>query len=205
MKAHIALTTSYSSLIANCAPVAILLSACSVAPVSEDAVTVSGRTGYSAYTSEQQRVSQDACGYAAAYRAGDYVYLSGVVVGAPPGEALDRAGFRERVCRTLQYAHRNLEAAGSDIRDVAEIISFHVWDSPHLALTKLEHLELIAEVKRQFTEVPHPAWSAIGVSELLPDTGLVELRMVAYSPTSGPRMRSDDTTQQGSMIDCGES
>ena len=204
MNARHALTTLHSSLTAVCAPVALLLSACSVAPANEEAVSVSGRTGYSAYTSEQQRISQDEWGYAAAYRAGDYVYLSGVVVGVPPGETLDRVGFRERVCRTLQYADRNLEAAGSDIRDVAEIISFHVWDSPHLALTKLEHLEVIAEVKRQFIEVPHPAWSAIGVSELLPDTGLVELRMVAYSPTSGAQRRSVDNTLQGSMVDCGD-
>lgn len=138
--------------------------------------------GSAVYLSERHKEANDQWGYAGAYRAGDYVYLSGVVSGAWEGEPMDVEAFKENLRQTFTHADRVLKAADASIEDVVEIISFHIWGSPLFEGGKLEHLQAVADVKKEFMTGAHPAWSAIGVSELLPDNGLVELRMVAYAP-----------------------
>ncbi len=156
------------------------------ASAQEEPVRVPGpHGGYAAYQNQQQKQSHDRWGFAAARRAGDYVYLSGVVVGAGPDETLDTEAFKERVRSTFARANDSFKAAGASIDEVVDIISFHVFDSPRLADGKLAQLDAMAEVKREFMPGADPAWTAIGVSELLPDNGFIEIRMVAYSPAKG--------------------
>ncbi|WP_425408712.1 Rid family hydrolase [Hyphococcus sp.] len=138
--------------------------------------------GGAVYLNDAHREANDKWGYAGAYRAGDYVYLSGVVAGAWGGEPMDDAAFRENLRQVFKRADDVLGAADASLEDVVEIISFHVWGSPMFSGDKRAHMEALAEVKREFMPAPHPAWSAIGVSELLPNNGVVELRMVAYAP-----------------------
>lgn len=168
-----------SRLVAACAA----LSSIAFAASAQEPVRVPGPHGGGAYyLSEEQKERQAAWGYAGAYRAGDFVYLSGVVTGAPDGAALDAEGFKEHLRRSFRYAGETLKAAGSSLDEVVDIASFHVWDSPAFPEGKLVHMEAVAAVKREFMAAPDPAWTAIGVSELLPDNGLVEIRMIAYSP-----------------------
>ncbi|MEO1136509.1 MAG: Rid family hydrolase [Pseudomonadota bacterium] len=138
--------------------------------------------GAAVYIDARQKAAHDRWGFAGAYRAGDFVYLSGVVAGAWQGDPINEEEFKETLRQTFNRADEVFEAAGADIEDVVEIISFHVWDSPLFDGDKIAHLRAVADVKREFMSEPDPAWSAIGVSELLPDAGLVELRMVAYAP-----------------------
>ncbi len=155
----------------------------SSAAMAQEPVRVDGPHGGAAfYANAKQKEMQDAYGYSGAYRAGDFIYLSGVVAGAPAGETLDKEAFKDTVRNALRFAEANLKAAGGEMADVIDIASFHVWDSPAFAGGKNEHLDAVAEVKREFMPEPHPAWTAIGVSELVPDNGLVEIRLIAYSP-----------------------
>lgn len=159
----------------------ILLFACEAA--ADEAVRIEGPHGGAAYyASAQQKENQDAYGYAGAYRAGDFIYLSGVVAGAPEGATLNSEEFKFAVRSAFQYAEKNLKAAGGEMADVIDIATFHVWDSSAFEGGKNEHLAVIVEVKREFIPEPNPAWTAIGVAELVPDNGLVEIRLTAYSP-----------------------
>ncbi|MCK5748651.1 MAG: RidA family protein [Oricola sp.] len=153
------------------------------AAAAAEPVNVPGPHGGGAYyLTEQQKEMHDAWGYAGAYRAGDFVYLSGVVTGSPDGAPLDAETFKEHLRRSFRYAGETLEAAGASFEEVVDITSFHVWNSPAFPAGKIAHMEALAAVKREFMPAPDPAWTAIGVSELLPDNGLVEIRMIAYAP-----------------------
>ncbi len=159
-----------------------VIAATSAIAQDEPVVDPGPHGGGAVYLSERHKEVNDKWGFAGAYRAGDYVYLSGVVSGAWEGEPMDADAFKENLRQTFTHADRVLKAADASMEDVVEIISFHIWGSPLFEGDKLEHLQAVADVKKEFMTGAHPAWSAIGVSELLPDNGLVELRMVAYAP-----------------------
>lgn len=120
--------------------------------------------------------------FAPAHRAGDFVYFSGVVAGAWEGEPLDREGYKEAIRTAMQTIEATLAAAGASFQDVVKLRTFHVFDSPLVEIGKVEQVEALAEVKGEFIPEPHPAWTAVGTTALLPDNGLVEIEIVAYDP-----------------------
>jgi enamine deaminase RidA (YjgF/YER057c/UK114 family) len=67
-----------------------------------------------------------------------------------------------------------LNEAGADLSDIVEITSYHVDIS--------RHMEAFMKVWARTLTEPYPAWTAIGVSELIVPGGLVELRAVAAVP-----------------------
>jgi len=76
------------------------------------------------------------------------------------------------------FVHLGLYLAAADawMRDIVEITSYHVGLREHLA-------EFIAAKDRHVLE-PFPAWSAIGVSQLITEGALVEVRVIARDPSS---------------------
>jgi enamine deaminase RidA (YjgF/YER057c/UK114 family) len=64
-----------------------------------------------------------------------------------------------------------LAEAGCTFADVVEMTSYHV------GLTA--HAETFVAVKDRFLEAPYPAWTAVGISELVFPGGLVEIRITA--------------------------
>jgi enamine deaminase RidA (YjgF/YER057c/UK114 family) len=67
-----------------------------------------------------------------------------------------------------------LVAAGATLADVVELTSYHVEIG--------RHMDAFMRVKDLYLGEPYPAWTAVGVSELVVPGGLVELRAVA-APT----------------------
>lgn len=120
--------------------------------------------------------------FSPAVRAGDYIFFSGVVAGARDDKPLDRDAYKDQVRRAFAALGRTLKAAGAGFEDVAKIRTFHVFDSPLITIPKQDQVLAIAEVKGEFIPEPHPAWTAVGTTALLPDRGLVEIEIVAYSP-----------------------
>ncbi len=55
--------------------------------------------------------------------------------------------------------------------DVVEITTYHV--------ELKRHLDTFVRVKDEYVAEPYPAWTAIGVSELITDGALVEIRAIA--------------------------
>jgi enamine deaminase RidA (YjgF/YER057c/UK114 family) len=75
--------------------------------------------------------------------------------------------FREAF-RILQ---NNLLHAGLTTRNVVDLTTYHV------GLKK--HLSAFMKVRDEFIAAPYPAWTAIGVLDLITDGALVEIRAIA--------------------------
>lgn len=67
-----------------------------------------------------------------------------------------------------------LNAAGADLCDVIELTSYHV--DIH------RHMPLFMQVRDRYLSAPWPAWTAVGVADLIVPGGLVELRAIAAHP-----------------------
>lgn len=67
----------------------------------------------------------------------------------------------------------SLHEANAGFTDIIEMTTYHVG--------LREHLEEFRSVKDEFICEPHPAWTAIGVSELASEGAVVEIKVVAMS------------------------
>lgn len=119
-----------------------------------------------------------------AIRAGDYVYLSGMVLGVPPhyDKPMGAEAFKERAEDLFRYMQRYARSAGAELSGIVKINTFHVENPELTPLDKTEQARLIAEVKKAYVPEPHPAWTAVGTTGLFPPNGLVEIEVVIYSP-----------------------
>jgi enamine deaminase RidA (YjgF/YER057c/UK114 family) len=104
---------------------------------------------------------------------GDFVFFSGITgtrgdlsIAADP-----ETQFRE-VFRILQA---NLIQARLAPSDVVDITTYHVGIR--------KHLDIFMKVKDEYLLEPYPAWTAIGVSELITEGALVEIRAIAKRPS----------------------
>ena len=110
---------------------------------------------------------------APAVRAGDFVYISGVVGFIPEGEARTPEAYEAAIRDTFERVAKALEAAGAGWDDVAEMTTFHV--------DMREHQEIFRTVREEYVaERPYAAWTGIGVEKLWVDSLFVEIRVVAY-------------------------
>jgi enamine deaminase RidA (YjgF/YER057c/UK114 family) len=107
-----------------------------------------------------------------AVRLGELLLLSGVTgtrtdgtVASDPAEQFEQA---------FEHLGLYLRAAGAGFGDIAELTSYHVG--------LREHLDAFTAVKDRYLHRPFPAWSAIGVAELITPGALVEVRVVARAP-----------------------
>ena len=117
---------------------------------------------------EDQRELEE-WGYADAVIDGDRVWLSGVVAGLRPGETMaDQERAYDRAFRGLGDV---LKRAGSSFDGVVEITTFHT-DLP-------AQIEAFKKIKHRYIRGPFPAWTAIDIDRLVPDRGLVEIKLVA--------------------------
>jgi enamine deaminase RidA (YjgF/YER057c/UK114 family) len=114
-----------------------------------------------------ERAFQERYGYADAVIAGDTIYLSGVVAGMAPGETTMVPAYERAFARLEKILLR----AGVGWADVVDITSFHT--------DVKSQLDAMATVKNRHIKPPFPAWTAIGVSRLLPDTGITEIKIIA--------------------------
>ena len=117
-----------------------------------------------------ERKFQQDWGYADAVIAGDTVYLSGVVAGLRDGETDLKLAYDRAFARIGKV----LERSGASWDDVVDITSFHT------DLTT--QMPAIVAVKKKYMRDPPPAWTAIGVSRLIPNSGITEIKIVAKLP-----------------------
>lgn len=124
--------------------------------------------------------------YAHAIRAGDFVYISGIVIAAPPDDTLpiSKERFRELTERTFETIQRYLATADASLAGMVKINTFHVLDGKNTSLTIDEQALVIAETKTKYAVEPHPAWTAVGTTGLFSPRGIVEIEMVVYAPLS---------------------
>jgi enamine deaminase RidA (YjgF/YER057c/UK114 family) len=117
-----------------------------------------------------ERKFQQDWGYADAIVAGDTIYLSGVVAGLRNGETDLKLPYERAFARIGDI----LKRAGAGWDDVVDITSFHT------DLTT--QMPAIVAVKNKYVVGPPPAWTAIEVARLIPNTGITEIKIVAKLP-----------------------
>jgi enamine deaminase RidA (YjgF/YER057c/UK114 family) len=115
---------------------------------------------------------QEQNGFADAVIAGDDVILSGVITEVKDGDA----GLEAAYTRTFQAIAQTLERAGASWDDVLEISSFHT----DLA----SQISSFVAAKGQFVRLPHPAWTAVGTTALVGNSGITETRVRAKLSTA---------------------
>lgn len=106
-------------------------------------------------------------GFAEAVTHGDTVYLSGVVAGLW-GDTTDQSVAYDRAFAQIADI---LKRAGSSWDDVIEMTTYHTDITTQL--------DAFVKVKSRYVTAPYPAWTAIDVDRLVPDKGLVEIKVVA--------------------------
>ncbi|MGH8877417.1 MAG: RidA family protein [Stackebrandtia sp.] len=102
-------------------------------------------------------------------RSGNLVLVSGLTGTAPPGHVANDAAQQVRMA--FQQVGWCLAAAGLEYRHIVEMTTYHVG--------LRDHLDVFARVKDEFITAPYPAWTAIGVSELITPGAIVEIRVTA--------------------------
>jgi enamine deaminase RidA (YjgF/YER057c/UK114 family) len=112
------------------------------------------------------QIEQD-WGFSDAIVTGDTIYLSGVVAGVREGETDLRLGYT----RAFERIAVILKNAGASWDDVVEMTTFHT------DLTT--QMPAIIAVKKNYVKPPYPAWTAIQVSRLIPNSGITEIKTVA--------------------------
>ena len=132
--------------------------------------------------SERSQRSYDEIKYAPARRAGDMLYVSGVIVGRAPDEGTDPESFKKQVRRAFTALDTVLKASGATFDDVVMINSFHVWEGPDQPAPRIEQINMINAVKSEFIKGANPAWTAVGTTGLLNPHGIVEIQLIAYAP-----------------------
>jgi enamine deaminase RidA (YjgF/YER057c/UK114 family) len=103
---------------------------------------------------------------------GEFVFLSGITGVHPDGSLSDgpETQFRD----TFRFVAMHLEVAGLHFGHVVEMTTYHVG--------LRTHLNTFIRVKDEFVAPPYPAWTAIGVTELITDGTLIEIRVIAKRP-----------------------
>jgi enamine deaminase RidA (YjgF/YER057c/UK114 family) len=100
---------------------------------------------------------------------GEFVFLSGVT-GAHPDLTV-AADPETQIRDTFDFLEESLACAGLTFDDVVEMTSYHV--------DLRTHLPAFVRVKDEYVAAPYPAWTAIGVSELITPGTIIEIRVIA--------------------------
>jgi enamine deaminase RidA (YjgF/YER057c/UK114 family) len=103
---------------------------------------------------------------------GEFVFLSGIT-----GERADgavAADPEEQIRDMFEILKTHLTAAGLGFDDVVDMTTYHVG--------LRDHLDIFMKIKDQYVHEPYPAWTAIGVSQLIGEAAIVEIRIIARKP-----------------------
>jgi enamine deaminase RidA (YjgF/YER057c/UK114 family) len=147
---------------------------------------IATRNGEVILPTSADKQNYDEYGFAAVRRAGNWVFISGVIVGRRQDEGTDVEAFKAQARRGFRRLDSALKAAGLGFDDVVMINSFHVWQGPNFSGSRDDQFKAFEQVKEEFIRGPKPAWTAVGTTGLLADAGIVEVQMIALSADKSP-------------------
>lgn len=119
------------------------------------------------YTLPEDKPFNDEWRYSGAVRSGDTIYLSGVVAGLRQDETDYEPAFE----RAFAQVGKTLSLAGAGWEDVVDMTTYHTDIAAQMTSFR--------KIKDKYVSEPWPAWTAIGVTRLVPPNGLVEIKIVA--------------------------
>ena len=120
--------------------------------------------------------------YAAARRAGDFVYLSGVEAGPLKGEGTDAAAHKVQLRRAFTAIRNSLAATGASFADVVQLQTFHNCRTKNFAGDFNAQLEAMLAVKAEFMKPPYSTWTAVCIDRHYSENTVVEIQVTAYAP-----------------------
>jgi len=83
-------------------------------------------------------------------------------------------GIEEQTKMAFSNLKHVLEEAGASFADIVELVTYHI---------NMNEMQQFSKIKTEFVPADYPAWTAIGVNELvLPDL-LIEIRATAMIAT----------------------
>jgi enamine deaminase RidA (YjgF/YER057c/UK114 family) len=106
--------------------------------------------------------------FSQAVRVGDSIWVSGQVGMNENWQVGDGIEAQARIA--FQNLGRVLSHAGATLADIVELMTFH---------TAMTDYAIFSKVKSEFFPKDYPAWTAIGVKELVLPALLVEIRATA--------------------------
>ncbi len=124
--------------------------------------------------------------YAAARRAGDFVFLSGVEAGPLKGEGTDPEAHKVQLRRAFKAINASLVAAGADFSHVVQLQTFHNCKTPNFSGDFNDQLGAMLAVKAEFMKPPYSTWTAICIDRHYSDNTVVEIEVTAYAPKAKP-------------------
>ncbi len=131
---------------------------------------------------DEKEVMHDQLTYAAARRAGDFVYLAGVETGPLPGEGTDVEAFKVQLRRAFTAIGNSLAATGADFSHVVQMQTFHNCHTKHFSGTFEAQIDAFIAVKAEYMKPPHTTWTALCIDRHYSENTVVEIQMTAYAP-----------------------
>lgn len=124
--------------------------------------------------------------YAAARRAGDFVFLSGVETGPLAGEGTDMEAFKMQLRRAFDAIGNSLRASGADFSNVVQMQTFHNCKTPNFSGDFNAQLDALIAVKSEYMKPPYSTWTALCIDRHYSDNTVIEIQMTAFAPQSHP-------------------
>ncbi|CAN5371446.1 hypothetical protein BH10ACI2_BH10ACI2_15020 [soil metagenome] len=125
--------------------------------------------------------------YAAARRAGDFVFLAGVEAGPEKGEGTNPEAFKIQLRRAFIAIKNSLTASGATFSQVVQMQTFHNCKTPNFKGDFNAQLEALIAVKSEFMKGPYSTWTAVCIDRHYSDNTVVEIQMTAYAPKTKAR------------------
>ena len=112
--------------------------------------------------------------FSQAVRAGDTVWVSGQTGVDENFQVAE--GIENQARLAFQGLERVLKAAGGSLADIVELVTYH---------TSMKDVRGFSKVKAEFIPENFPAWTAVGVTELVMPGLLVEVKATAVIGSGG--------------------
>jgi enamine deaminase RidA (YjgF/YER057c/UK114 family) len=121
------------------------------------------------FTQPLARDAASSIPYSPGLRVADTIHVSGTIGRPPDGD------LPADIAEQFRQLYRNIAAvlgeAEATWADVVEMTSYHVG--------LREHIETLFAGHREFVTEPYPAWTAVGVTELLNKDAVLEIAVTA--------------------------
>lgn len=113
--------------------------------------------------------------FAPAVRAGDTVFLSGIIAALKPGSDATEEAYFQATDAAFAEIDMILKDAGGSIADIVDITGYHIDFASHIGP--------VMKAKAKWLPGPDfPCYTLIGVTELFDPLGFLELKARAYIP-----------------------
>jgi len=107
--------------------------------------------------------------FSPAIQSGNFLFVSGFTGSMPDGTIPDN--IEDQIRQAFKKIELALSEAGLTFSDVIDMTTYHVGLKAQI--------EIFRQIKDEFIKEPYPTWTAIGISELVTDGALIEIRVIA--------------------------